>query len=182
MPGPPSLKRLPRWVDSRKFAQQGVELEGRIPADELPRLSQAVTGIEGPITAKLRFDMEEGGLRTVKGPLRARVKTTCQRCMEETELEIVSQLSVGIVRSDEKAKQLPKSLEPWIVSGETPEADLYEAVEDELLLDLPMVVYHDYQCIDENLYSAGETAEASTGEKQNPFQVLEQLKGRKRHK
>lgn len=176
------MKRLPRWVDPRKFAQQGVELEGYIPPAELPRLNQAVSGVEGSVYAKLRFAIDESRFRTVTGPLRARVRTTCQRCMEETELDIASELAVGIVGSDEEAQHLPRSLEPWIVSRDASEADLYQAVEDELLLDLPMVVYHDYACVDESLYSAGDAAESSEGGKRNPFQVLEQLKGRKQHK
>lgn len=182
MPGPPSNQRLPRWVDSRKFAQQHVELAGEIPQDKLPRLQQAVSSIESPVYAQLLFARDESGFRTVTGPLQLRVKMVCQRCMGETEVAIDSEMAVAIVANDEQAKKLPRSLEPWVVSLEESEADLYAVVEDELLLDLPMVVYHDYQCLEEDLYSAGDasTAAASEEGKRNPFQVLEQLKSGKK--
>lgn len=182
MPGPPLNKRLPRRVDPRKFAHQGVELEGQIPGADMPRLTEAVSRIEAPVYAKLHFAIDEGGYRTVSGPLHAKVSLVCQRCMGETQLEIDSQLAVGVVTSDERSKQLPRSLEPWLIDSEESEADLYAVVEDELLLDLPMVVYHDYQCIDEELYSAGDAATeaASQKSKRNPFQVLEQLKDGKK--
>lgn len=178
MPGPPPIKQLPRWVDSRKFAYHHVELAGQVPEDKLPRLQQAVSSVETPVSAEVRFAIDESGYRTVTGPLRVRVKVVCQRCMGEMDVEVASELGVAIVANDDEAKQMPKSLEPWVVSREESEADLYAVIEDELLLDLPMVVYHDYQCIDEQMYSAGDApgAEAKEEGKPNPFQILEQLK------
>jgi uncharacterized protein len=176
-------QRLPHWVDSRKFAQQHVELTGQIPQDKLPRLQQAVSSIESPVYARLQFARDPSGIRTVSGPLEVRVKMVCQRCMGETEVELTSEMAVAIVANDEEAKQLPHSLEPWVVSRDESEADLYAVVEDELLLDLPMVVYHDYQCLEQDLYSAGDASTAAAAEEEgrrNPFQVLEQLKSGKK--
>jgi uncharacterized protein len=168
-------------MDARKFAQQSVELQGQILQSDLPRLSHAVNCIETAVIAKLRFAVDESGYCTVTGPLHVRVSVDCQRCMRETELELASELNLGVVASDAESKLLPRSLEPWLVSEEEAEADLYAVVEDELLLDLPMVVYHDYQCIDEKLYSAGDTSTVAPPEdNHNPFQVLEQLKGDKK--
>jgi uncharacterized protein len=182
MPGPPTNQRLPRWVDARKFAHQHVELAGHVPQDTLPRLQLAVASIESPVYVQLRFAIDPSRIRTVTGPLQVRVKMVCQRCMGETDVELASELAVGVVASDEESKQLPRSLEPWVVSREASEADLYAVIEDELLLDLPMVVYHDYQCLDEQLYSAGDATTAAAQEegKRNPFQILEQLKGGKK--
>lgn len=153
-----------------------------MPQDKLPRLQEAVSSIETPVSAEVRFAKNESGYRTVTGSLQVRVKMVCQRCMGETEADIASELAVAVVASDEESKQLPKSLEPWVVSREESEADLYEVIEDELLLDLPMVIYHDYQCIDEQMYSAGDASGAEAKEEggRNPFQVLEQLKGGKK--
>jgi uncharacterized protein len=176
------MKQLPRWVDSRKFAYQHVELAGQVPPDKLPRLQQAVSRIETPVSAEVRFAIDASRYRTVTGPLQVRVTMICQRCMGETEVEIASELALAIVANDEESKQLPKSLEPWVISREESEADLYAVIEDELLLDLPMVIYHDYQCIDEQMYSAGDASSVAAPEegRRNPFQVLEQLKGGKK--
>jgi len=165
-------------VDARKFAQQRVQLEGHISPEHLPRLVQAVSRIDTPVHARLEFGRDESGYRTVMGPLQATLTMTCQRCMGETEVEIHSQLAVAVVASDAESKALPRSLEPWVIDREEAEADLYAVVEDELLLDLPMVAYHDYQCIDEEMYSSGDATSAAAQEegRRNPFQVLEQLK------
>ena len=47
--------------------------------------------------------------------------------------------------------------------------------EEELLLNLPPVAYHEELCINEKLFSSGEPVVVEQ-ERKNPFQVLEQLK------
>lgn len=175
------MKRIPHRVAARKFAQQDVVLDGQIAENALLRLGQAVHSVDLPIHAKLHFAVDESGFRTLTGNLLAKVSLVCQRCMQPTQVEVEAELAVGMVISDEKAKQLPKHLEPWMIDRDEVDADLYAVIEDELLLALPMVIYHDFFCIDENLYSSGEVAETTAPEKApNPFQVLEQLKGGKK--
>lgn len=181
MSGPPVNKRIPRRVAARKFAHQGVVLEGQIAGQELDRLAHAVETIDAPVEAKLHFDIDESGFRTLVGDLRASVSMTCQRCMQSVAVPLESELSVAMVRSDEEAKHLPKQYEPWLIDADEIDADVYAVVEDELLLALPMVVYHDYPCIDDKLYSSGEAPESAAPENvPTPFQVLEQLKGGKK--
>lgn len=181
MSGPPVNKRIPRWVAARKFAHQNAVVEGEIAGSDLGRLASAVESIDAPITARLQFGVDESGLRTLTGRVQSHVSMNCQRCMQPVSVEIDSELAVGMVVGDEEARQLPRALEPWLIDPEEIEADLYAVIEDELLLALPMVVYHDYPCIDENLYSSGEATESVAPEtKPNPFQVLEQLKGGKK--
>lgn len=181
MSGPPLNKRIPRRVAARKFAHQDVVLEGEIAGQDLGRLAQAVESIDAPVATWLHFGIDESGFRTLTGSVRAVVDLNCQRCMQPMAVEIESELAVSMVVSDEEARQLPKHLEPWLIDRDEVEADLYAVVEDELLLALPMVVYHDYPCIDENLYSSGEATESAAPEsKPNPFQMLEQLKGGKK--
>lgn len=177
MSEPPAFKRLPRLVAARKFAQQGVVLEGQIAVQELKRLAQSVQSIDAPVEARLQFDTDGSGHRTIEGSLLAQVHATCERCMQGVPLTLQSEMAVAMISSDEAAKQLPKELEPWLIDPDAVDADLYEAVEDELLLALPMVVYHDYPCIDDSLYSSGEAEQSEMPEdKPNPFQVLEKLK------
>jgi uncharacterized protein len=55
------------------------------------------------------------------------------------------------------------------------QVDLYAMVEDELLLSLPAVAYHQEACVGPALFSSGEPVNEKQGK--NPFQILEQLKG-----
>ena len=75
---------------------------------------------------------------------------------------------------EERAKQLPKSMDP-VILGEG-QADLYTIIEDELLLNLPMVSYHKEDCIEQTSFGEDNTEESAESSS-NPFQVLEQLKG-----
>ena len=55
---------------------------------------------------------------------------------------------------------------------------LERLIEEELLLALPMVAYHEHACVDASLYSSGESVEDEQEQQApNPFKVLEQLKG-----
>ncbi|HEX7764359.1 MAG TPA: YceD family protein [Cellvibrio sp.] len=167
-----SHKALPRQADPRKFAQQGVSLEGIIPTSELPRIVEATESSEGEVQVKLEFKLSEEGRRVVVGHAHADMVLICQRCLEPVTVPVESDISLGIVWDEEAAAKLPPHFEPWI-AGEGM-ADLYDMIEEELLLSLPAVAYHEEPCIDSKLYSSGKPVEVKR--EKNPFQVLEQLK------
>ncbi len=164
---------LPKQVDPRKFAQQGVELSGVIAVDQLLRLSQSLASSDSEVDVQLVFGLDDQREKTITGNFKAEVKLVCQRCLEPVSIEVVGDLSLAVVWDEERAKNLPGHLEPWIL-GEG-QANLYDIIEEELLLNLPLVAYHDHLCIDESLLSSGEFVESEPVK--NPFQVLEQLKG-----
>lgn len=168
----PSHKPFPRQGDPRKFAQQGVTLEGFIPVAELPRLVAAAEASSGEITVELAFSINEEGKRVVTGNAQGDVSLVCQRCLEPVSVPVECDISLAIVWDEEAAKALPDYLDPWI-TGEGV-ADFYEMIEEELLLNLPAVAYHSEPCIDTRLYSSGQPVEVK--ETKNPFKVLEQLK------
>ncbi len=167
-----SHKALPRQADPRKFAQQGVTLEGFVPTSELPRILDATESKEGEIQVKLEFKISEEGKRVVTGHAHAEIILICQRCLEPVTVPVESNISLGIVWDEEAAEKLPPHFEPWI-TGEGM-ADLYDMIEEELLLSLPAVAYHPEPCIDSKLYSSGKPVDVK--KEKNPFQVLEQLK------
>lgn len=169
---PPSHKQFPRLGDPRKFAQQGVTLEGKLPIAELPRLVDAVEDTAGEIKVELEFGINKEGKRAITGKAHGDVQLVCQRCLEPVSVAIESNISLAIVWDEEMAKSLPEYLDPWIVGEGV--ADLYEMIEEELLLSLPPVAYHSEPCLDSNLYTSGKPVEVK--ETKNPFKVLEQLK------
>jgi len=175
---PSSQQALPQWVDARKFAYQGVQIEGDIDLKSLPRLATAVVGGAEPVHAALQFALDPARHRVVTGHITAALSVTCQRCLQPMAITVDADLSVAIVATEEKAQQLPKHLEPWLLPDVEEMADLYEVIEDELLLSMPMVAYHDHQCLDKSLYSTGTVQEEKPAEskKHNPFAVLGALK------
>ncbi|MCE3253108.1 MAG: nucleic acid-binding protein [Cellvibrio sp.] len=168
----PSNKVLPRQGDPRKFAQHGVCLEGVIPVAELPRVVEATESSDGEIQVKLEFTISEERKKVVIGNASADLTLVCQRCLEPVTVPVESSISLAIVWDEEAAKALPERFDPWIASEGI--ADLYDMVEEELLLSLPAVAYHEEPCLDSKLYSSGKPVEVK--KEKNPFQVLEQLK------
>jgi uncharacterized protein len=169
---PPSDKLLPRQVDPRRFAQQGIKVDGLVPVAEMPRLVEATLDSTANLQTNLQFAVNEEGKRVVIGQASGELTLVCQRCLEPVKLSVDAQISLGIVWDEEGANALPSYLEPWI-HGEGA-ADLYEMLEEEMLLSLPAVAYHEEPCVDASLFSSGKPVEAPA--KKNPFNVLEQLK------
>lgn len=168
----PSNKVLPRQGDPRKFAQHGVSLEGVIPVSELPRILDATEDSGSEVQVKLEFTISEERKKVVIGSANADLALVCQRCLEQVTVPVESNISLAIVWDEEAARALPERFDPWI-TGEGM-ADLYEMIEEELLLSLPAVAYHEEPCLDSKLYSSGKPVEVKR--EKNPFQVLEQLK------
>lgn len=175
----PSDSPLPRQLDPRKFAQQGIEIEGTVALSELTRLSELLFSPEGSVYANLVFGIGEQRTLHVMGHIDANVNNICQRCLDAAPVTLSCDISLAILWKEEHAERLPKHYEPWIIGeGQT---DIYQIIEDELLLSLPIVSYHNDECVPHAYFSSGEAeaekAIAVTVAETNPFQVLEQLKG-----
>ena len=100
----------------------------------------------------------------------------CQRCLETVNEVLAPRSELAAVYTDDQARQLPAHLEPVLTSDE--EVDLWELVEEELVLALPPFSYHsDPACID-RLAPGGaqQEAPAEAPARDNPFEVLAQLK------
>jgi uncharacterized protein len=167
-------KLIPQHLDPRKLAYQEAVFCGAVPVGALTRVKQAVAELK-QVVANLEFRVAEEGEKVVQGTLTANVDMVCQRCLEPVATEISSQFKLAAVWNEDEAKQLPKAYDPW-VTGEG-EGDVYDILEEELLLSLPVVALHDKDCVDETLLSSGAPPAEETKETSNPFQVLKQLKG-----
>ena len=165
--------RLPRLVEPARLAQQELVLQGFVPAESLPRVNAAVMKLS-PVECDLAFSVDEQYRRLVTGKLRVRADLCCQRCLDAVNLCLDVEVNVALVKDESQAKNLPSWLDPWLVNEA--EADLYEFVEEELLLNIPQIAWHEEDCIDPALYSSGELEEDKKEEKENPFKMLEQLK------
>jgi uncharacterized protein len=165
---------LPKTVDPLKYADQNKVLEGQISQKALARLSEIVLEPEGNVDVRLEFDRDEQHLRVVKGRLATSLLLKCERCLEPVVKEVESEFQLGIVLSDEQAKNLPGYYEPLLVEYDS--MPVYDVVEEELILSLPMFAYHD----DCNMQQVEETPEFDDAPKKaNPFNVLSDLKLKK---
>ena len=162
--------KLPRLIDPRKLAGQGTRLQGSVPADEMPRLSRAVLEVAA-VQVDLTFSRDAEYRTVIEGNYRLDVSMTCQRCLQPVSEQIEGALQIGVVWDESKVADLPKSRDPWIVGEES--GDLYELLEDEFLLSLPIVPFHEESaCSSSGRYSTGDHEET----RENPFSILAKLK------
>lgn len=173
---------LPHTVITRKAVTREARYSGTLGPRQLPRLSHVLRGNAGDsVQAEIAFIRDDEERQVVLVDLSAEVELECQRCLEPVRQGIKSHSELAIVRTDQEAQQLPARYEPLIVAEE---ADLWEIVQEELSLALPVVAYHpEGECSTAQLAPAtkGEGAfdelddGAEEAERPNPFEVLSSL-------
>ena len=167
---------LPSTLDVRKAAARGVSISGALKPLDLQRFRALLAGDAGLIQADLAFSRDEEGRSVVHAVIDAQVEVTCQRCLQPMALAFGSDSTLGIVWNDDQAKHLPKHLDPLIVTEEG--CDLWQLVEEELMLALPPFSYHEETDCNKDLagYTGPAPEEGVEAAKPNPFEVLAQLK------
>ena len=130
---------LPQTIETRALAARQVTLAGRLDAAKLPRLAAAVRGLDAPADVVAEFKRNEEGRYVVDLAVTMDVQIACDRCLEAMPLTVTSGTRLGIVWTDEQAQALASGVEPLLTGDET---DLWQVVEDELLLALPPFSYH----------------------------------------
>lgn len=167
---------LPRVLDFRKAAQREVSVTGMVKPAQLPRLRALLAGDAGTVRVGADFFRDDEGRNRVALRIRAGLRLQCQRCLGDFDSELSSESELAAVADDSQARLLPASLEPVIVDGEL---DLWQLVEEELVLAVPPFPRHaDPACL-RTLTDGGMMAEAPPAEapaRDNPFEVLAQLK------
>lgn len=167
-----SEKLLPEHIDPFRYAEQALQVSGKVRLIDMQRLQAMVNPNSSPAEVQLRFGIDEQGIPYVKGHLEARLGLQCQRCMDPYNYEIIADFLLGIVNTDEEANELPESYEP-VLTKEGRKIALRELVEDELILNLPLIPKHDPKDC-KVVTPIG--LEQPVCAKDNPFKVLESLK------
>ena len=166
--------QLPKRVDSIKLVDNNQSLSAEIDGGSLMRLNDAVVRHTDPVKVSLSFYRDQERLPVIDGHCETQVVMQCQRCLNDVTIDISSEFYLGLVHDDEQAKNLPRRLEP-VEIDEYGRLDLWEIVEDEVLLNLPDFPMHPPgEC---QLMQRKTEEEADENiEKPNPFDVLKQLK------
>jgi DUF177 domain-containing protein len=122
----------------------------------------------------LQFGIDEQGINYLKGHIKTRLTLQCQRCMEPYIYEIISDFVLGIVNTLDEADALPEHYEP-VLTNEG-QLDLKELIEDEIILNSPIVPKHDPKDCKVTLPLETPDEKESSAKGNNPFHVLKSLK------
>tara|TARA_B110000305_G_C19213765_1_gene527179 strand:+ start:98 stop:610 length:513 start_codon:yes stop_codon:yes gene_type:complete len=165
---------LPTHIDPRKLALQGYLLKGEVRADSLPRLGSSVSAICSPLMASVQFELDESRAKVAHGSADVSVDVICQRCLDTVQIELHADFAVQVIWSEEHLHRVASNYEPWLVVDRM--ASLSELLEDEILLALPLVNYHNVgECTGDAFLDEAAPEPDGTIE-DSPFSILEQLK------
>ncbi|MDP3700801.1 MAG: DUF177 domain-containing protein [Hylemonella sp.] len=173
-----------RRLDIQAFAQAGASLAGHDPLSKYERLL-AETGGQGadhPVhwEAHGEFLAHPGAQGQVWLHLSARTSLpmTCQRCLGPADIPVVVERSFRFVASEKQAEVEDEEAEEDVLAL-VQDFNLQELVEDELLMELPVVPRHELCPTEVKLVVQDADFEAAQAEKPHPFAVLAGLKGGK---
>jgi uncharacterized protein len=164
-------KFIPEHIDAFRFAEQSLGLDGLVKVADMRRLNSNVVPGNDTVAANLQFGRDEQGVTFLKGHLHGNLTLQCQRCIEHYIYEIMSDFVLGIVKTLDEANALPDHYEPALaVEGSLA---LREVIEDEIILNLPIIPRHEPEDCKVKLPLKDSGWEHG---EDNPFHVLESLK------
>lgn len=183
----------PTALDLRACAQKAETLSGQVPlatfvrlTDDLPELGQ-LAPVRWSAHAEFRQPLGDLTPEVDRGvtpeaqlwlhlQASAEVPQTCQRCLSPYAQAVEVDRWFRFVSSEEVALAEDDASEEDLLVFE-PRLDLTALLEDELLMELPLVPMHE-QCPEPVRMSAGELPVSVEKEKPNPFAALASLKAR----
>ncbi len=162
-----------RYQVHKEVARKGC-FEGEIPLADLDRLAELLYSGEsarapGGIQVSFEFGSNEYGVPMLAGRLSARLELECQRCLGALELPLDLELRLLIDASDEVVRD--SSLDS--LYSEAGYVDVYDVIEDELILAIPLVARHEDRACNEHWRAEADDATAGA---EHPFAALRALK------
>lgn len=166
---------LPQWIEPRKMAEKHAQLTGTMLLVNLGKLTDLLASNEGEVAVKIDFAMDEQNIPYLQGQIETNVWLICQRCLEPYQQRIKSAFLLSPVTNDKEAAMLPNPYEALLVENTV--VELAAIIEEEILLNLPIVAKHEPEnCGVAVSYGAASNEQMSATKKANPFEVLAKLK------
>lgn len=135
---------LPIKIDPLFLANKGASLQGTLNLQQLPRICDQLCESNGEVAVTLHFGKDHKNFYYIKGTITAELSLPCQRCLEPVIYKINSEFCLSPVKDDKAAAGLPSHYEPLILVDKT--LIIADMIEDEIILNLPMVAKHDTMC------------------------------------
>jgi uncharacterized protein len=175
-----STEPISRIVNPAQLASKGRVLNGKVPQQALSRFSEYLVDTSGTVEVRLRFKKKRDGNIHIMGNASSVVSMVCQFCLEPVRLTVDASIAQIVVNSEADIRDQDIQQDVLVVEDET--VDLADIIEDELILNLPMVARHGKDqsedndagnCLDRLEY---QHEDEDIPKKSNPFAVLKELK------
>lgn len=165
---------IPEFIDPSKSCDKKLTYRGVIVCGQLPRykaLQSEQSREQAPVDVSFAFKRDDNKLAIAELQFQTLAELICQRCLKLLEYEASGQATLVFCSDNDELMQAPKCYEPVLVDAE--QVNLWQIIEDELLLSLPMYATH--QNTDCNRYLE-QLKQANAGKTTTkPFAVLGDL-------
>jgi uncharacterized protein len=175
-----STEPISKIVNPAQMAAEGRVLKGQMPQQELPRFTENLVETSGMVEFRLGFKKKRHGSVQIVGSASTVITALCQYCLEPVRLAVKANIAQTVVSSEAEIEDLDIQQDVLVVEGET--IELAAIIEDDLILNLPMVARHGADLEEDS--GAGnclgkleyEQQDEDLPDKSNPFAVLNELK------
>lgn len=146
---------------------------GHLKLSQMPRLGSLVIANDVQIRVTFEFLSSTIQPATIRGHIDAELSVVCQRCLEPMIHSVNQDFALLIDASEEDVE----SFQMDTVYTDEGYLDVYEVVEDELILTLPMIMMHEDKFCNE-YWEPDVIEDEQAPADNNPFAALSALKGK----
>ncbi len=141
---------LSQSINPLRLAKTRERIEGEIQLNSLARLKGILLDDKGKLKYSLAFEFDAAGVCNIECEIETQLILECQRCFKAIEVDIRKNSLLGIVDEGDEIDSLAKEYEP-VQLDEDGVISVEELVEEELLLSIPLTVFHpEDQCAGTN--------------------------------
>ena len=162
--------KLKQSYQTHKEVSRSSYFQGQIEAEALPRLGELLASKSAAIDVKFEFQNSDYDTALVSGEVQTMLEMECQRCLQAISVPLHLEFKLLIDAPDDIVQE--SSLDT--IYSEDGLIDIFEVVEDELILALPLVAMHESNLCNEHWQVSEHDQEPVVRE--NPFSVLKDLK------
>ena len=162
-------KSLPGQLKLFNFAKKEISLSGIYQISDFPKISEIASNKRDNLRVDLSFYLKNNKTPCVDGIIDLDIVLACQRCLDDLSIALKVNFNLAFVRHDQQSEELDSHYEIYVIEEE--ELATLDLISDEILLSIPMVPTHDYDCIKE-INEQGVVEEKS----ENPFAILKKIK------
>ena len=161
-------KSLPDQLKLFNFAKKEISLSGLYQISDFPRITEIASNKKDNVRVELSFYLKNNKTPCVEGIIELDIVLTCQRCLDNLSIALKVNFNLAFVRNDQQSEELDSHYEIYVIEEE--ELATFDLISDEILLSIPMVPTHDYDCIKE--INEQEIVEEKS---ENPFAILKNI-------
>jgi len=136
------MQTLPELINPQRLAEKSARLQGTLLLAGMPRLKELLADVGGEVVIDIQFDRDANNTSFMHLKADTQVILKCQRCLENFNYPVLVDVLLSPMTGEEEiAKIQSKAIyEPLLMEGET--VRLQDIIEDEILLNLPLIAKH----------------------------------------